>query len=170
MSYVDKNLMAGEQVVYRAYRHWSIFGWPIFLLCVGLAFFFAGQKWRENFSPSVGNAALALAALAAFLTAIPAWINRFTSEFAVTNKRVIVKVGWIRRRTIELLLTKAEAIEVTQGIGGRILGFGTIVIIGTGGTHEPFERIAAPLAFRRKVQEQTVAIQDWRGPDRPSAQ
>jgi membrane protein YdbS with pleckstrin-like domain len=167
MSYVDKNLMAGEHVVYRTNLHWSIFGWPIFLLCFGLAFFAATQKWSENFSPAVGKAALALAALAALLTAIPAWIRRLTSEFAVTNKRVIVKVGWIQRRTIELLLTKVEAIEVMQGIGGRILNYGTIVIIGTGGTHEPSHRISAPLTFRRIVQEQTVAMQDLRGTDRP---
>lgn len=93
------------------------------------------------------------------ITAIPAWINRSTSEFAVTNRRVIVKVGWIRRRSLETLLMKVEGIQVEQSILGRILNYGTITITGTGGSREVFDRIAAPLEFRRKVQEQTVATQ-----------
>ena len=93
------------------------------------------------------------------LKAIPAWIDRATSEFAVTNKRVIIKVGWIRRRSLETLLTKVEGIEVNQGIWGRVFDYGTIVITGTGGSKETFARIGAPLLFRRKVQEQILALQ-----------
>ena len=77
-----------------------------------------------------------------------------TSEFAITNRRVIIKVGWVARRTIELNLSKIESVKVNQGLLGRILGYGTIIIIGTGGTTEPFSLISNPLEFRRKFQEQ----------------
>lgn len=61
MSYVSKNLMDGEQVAYRTYRHWIIFGWPIFFLCLGVLLFAAGQMWnREEVAADVGNAALVL--------------------------------------------------------------------------------------------------------------
>ena len=60
-------------------------------------------------------------------------IERWTSEFAITNKRVIVKQGLISRQTLELNLQRVESVSVDQSILGRILGYGTITIIGTGG-------------------------------------
>src|SRR5437773_7607565 len=94
------------------------------------------------------------------LAALPAFVARRTSEFAVTNKRVLIKTGLIRCHSLETLLSKIESIGVTQGILGRILDFGTIVVSGTGGSKEPFHRIADPLQFQCKVQEQIV--EDWR--------
>jgi uncharacterized membrane protein YdbT with pleckstrin-like domain len=78
-------------------------------------------------------------------------IERATSEFAVTNRRVIIKVGLISRRTVELKLEKIESIGVNQSILGRIFGYGTIVVNGTGGTNEPFRGLARPLDFRKAV-------------------
>jgi len=76
-----------------------------------------------------------------------------TSEFAITNKRVIIKVGLISRRTLEMNLSKIESVNVNQGMLGRMLGYGTIVVVGTGGTKEPFAAISDPLTFRKKFQE-----------------
>ncbi len=96
----------------------------------------------------------------AFLTLfIAPIIDRWTSEFAVTNRRVIIKVGLISRRTVELNLAKVESIGVDQGVIGRILGYGTIFIIGTGGTRERFESISNPLGFRQAVNTATEALQ-----------
>ena len=161
MSYVDKNLMDGEQVFYRAHRHWTIFGGPLLVLFAGVLVFAGVRLWAPpEWSPdSVGLAALILGGVIALFMAIPAFVDRATSEFAVTNKRVIIKVGWIQRRSVETLLTKVEGIEVHQGICARAFDYGTIVITGTGGSKEPFERIGAPLLFRRKVQEQILALQ-----------
>ena len=80
-------------------------------------------------------------------------LDRYADEFAVTNKRVIVKTGLISRRTLEMNLSKIESVNVDQSIMGRILGYGTITIIGTGGTRESFPKIANPLLFRKKFQE-----------------
>jgi uncharacterized membrane protein YdbT with pleckstrin-like domain len=80
-------------------------------------------------------------------------IDNWTSEYAVTNKRVIIKVGLIRRRTVEMNISKIESINVDQSILGRILGYGDIVIVGTGGTRESFETLSSPTQFRRKFQE-----------------
>ena len=80
-------------------------------------------------------------------------IDLWTDEFAITNKRVIVKTGLIRRRTVELNLTKIESVNVNQSVLGRILGFGSIQIVGTGGTRELFTNIRKPLRFRKKFQE-----------------
>ena len=92
--------------------------------------------------------------LKALLTAfILPLIQRATSEFAVTSRRVIIKVGLISRRTVELKLEKIESVGVDHTIFGRIFGYGTIVLKGTGGTNEPFRGIARPLDFRKAVNE-----------------
>ena len=86
--------------------------------------------------------------------AFGAWLQQWSCEFAVTNKRVIIKLGFVSIRTIEINMSKVESVEVTQNIVGRLLGYGSITVIGTGGTKEPFDLIADPLAFRRAVQSQ----------------
>jgi uncharacterized membrane protein YdbT with pleckstrin-like domain len=80
-------------------------------------------------------------------------IDKYTDEFAITNKRVIIKTGLISRKTFEMNHTKIESVNVDQGILGRILGYGTIRIVGSGGTKEVFPRIKSPLEFRKKFQE-----------------
>jgi uncharacterized membrane protein YdbT with pleckstrin-like domain len=80
-------------------------------------------------------------------------MDRYTDEFAITNKRVVIKTGLISRKTVELNLNKIESVNVDQTIMGRIFGFGNITIIGIGGTHEFFVNIRKPLEFRKKFQE-----------------
>ena len=107
----------------------------------------------------MGGAALLVAGAVPLL-----WthITYTSSEFAVTDKRVIVKIGWIRRRTMETMLNNVEAIGADQGVMARILGFGTITVTGTGGTKETFANIARPLEFRRQVQGQISLAQSAR--------
>jgi len=82
-------------------------------------------------------------------------LERISSEFAVTNKRVIWKQGIIRRSTGEMTLGKIENVQVDQGIAGRIFNCGTVALVGTGGTRESFNLISAPLRFRKAIlQEQ----------------
>jgi uncharacterized membrane protein YdbT with pleckstrin-like domain len=80
-------------------------------------------------------------------------LERWADEFVVTNKRVIVKTGIISRRTLEMNLNKIESVNVDQTIMGRLLDYGSITIIGTGGTRETFPDIAAAVEFRKKFQE-----------------
>jgi uncharacterized membrane protein YdbT with pleckstrin-like domain len=131
MGYVESSLMKGETVVYRAHLSWIIFLLPglLCLIIIGII-------------PLIG-----------------ALIRNATSEFAVTNKRVIVKTGLIQRDTLELNLAKVESIGVEQTLWGRVFNYGTIVVIGTGGTHEPFKSIANPLGFRHAVSEASSATQ-----------
>ena len=80
-------------------------------------------------------------------------IDQYTDEFAITNKRVVIKTGLISRKTIELNLSKIESVNVNQTFMGRIFGFGNITIIGIGGTRESFVNIRKPLEFRKRFQE-----------------
>ena len=139
--------MPGESVVYQAKLHWIVYAWAAVLGGSGVVFLVAG-------APAAAPGAILLAGIAGLV----AYVKYVTSEFAVTDRRVLMKIGWIRRRSVETLLGKVEAIVVEQGIGGRLLDYGTIVVTGTGGTRERFDRIAAPLEFRRQVQAQIAAI------------
>ena len=94
----------------------------------------------------------------AFLTLwIAPMIQQATSEFAITTKRIIIKVGLIARRTLEMNLNKIETVNVDQSILGRILNYGSITVIGTGGTREVFNNIARPMEFRKAFQEIDIA-------------
>ena len=74
-----------------------------------------------------------------------------TTELAVTSFRVIAKSGLVRRQTVEQLLNRIDSIEVNQSLLGRLLGYGSVTIIGTGVTHTPIALISDPLGFRRAV-------------------
>ena len=84
-----------------------------------------------------------------------AWIRVSSTEVAITNRRVIVKLGFIKRHTVEINLDKVESLRVEQGLWGRFLNFGTIYVSGAGTAVAPFPDIADPLVFRRKFMEAT---------------
>ena len=98
-------------------------------------------------------ATAALVAIAAIIL-ILAGIRRSSTEMAVTNRRVIIKTGIMSRRSLEIMLPKVESIGIDESAGGRMLGYGTVTIHGTGGTPEPFRLIAHPSEFRKQVQQQ----------------
>lgn len=149
MSYIDRNLLPGETVVYRTRLHWVLFIGPLLftiIVLVPITWFLASGTWNGfAWIPAV----LGLGIL------IPPLIKRQSSDFAVTNKRVMMKVGVFRTRSVELLLGKIEAIAVNQSLSGRIFGYGDIVVTGSGGTEEIFSHIQRPNEFRRAVQSVT---------------
>ena len=81
------------------------------------------------------------------------FIQRRTREYAVTNKRVIIKSGLIRVNSLELNLSKVESVAVHQSLVARLLGYGSLAIRGTGGTSELFHEIDDPQAFRSAFQQ-----------------
>lgn len=82
-----------------------------------------------------------------------AYVRYKTTELAITSRRVIVKSGFIRRRTIEININKVESIQVDQEILGRLFNFGTLVISGAGNPQAPITGISSPMEFRRAFIE-----------------
>ena len=151
MSYIDSNLLAGEHVVFRTRLHWLLFMGPVLfflIVLVPVAWFLSVGSWSSYAWVPLGFGILILVAT---------FIKRQSSDFAVTSKRVMMKVGVFSTRSIELLLSKVEAIAVEQTLLGRMFGYGDIVITGSGGTKEAFSKIQSPLEFRRAVQSVTDA-------------
>lgn len=158
MSYLDDHLLDGESIVYRARLHWTIFWASILVVLLGAALTVVLRIYEpEYWYLGAGLAGIGL------LLAIGPLIRYVGTEFAVTNKRVLSKTGFIQRESDETLLSKVEAIAVDQTILGRLLGYGTLRITGSGGTEDAFPRIAHPLEFRRQIQGQVVAFEERRG-------
>ena len=146
--------MAGERIVQRAHVSCVIY-LPAITVAVMAVIASAFLLHQDN--PDARNAAKILGALLgvwAVWLALSAWIRRGSARFAVTNKRVFIRRGFVRHHSTEILLSQVEGISVSQGFWGRLFDYGAVVIEGTGGDAEPYLRIAAPLAFRRVVQEQ----------------
>jgi uncharacterized membrane protein YdbT with pleckstrin-like domain len=88
---------------------------------------------------------------------IKAYVKYKTTELAITTKRVIVKFGFIRRRTVEININKVESIQVDQEMLGRMFNFGTLIISGAGNPQAPIPGISEPMEFRKafiEAQEQ----------------
>lgn len=158
MGYVDENLISGEEVRYRAQLHWmallKFYIAGMMFVGAGVALVFYGITMESNVG-TIGGGVLLVAGI---LMALLAKLHRDSAEFAITNKRVILKTGIIQRRTSEMFLAKVETVGVDQGLIARALNYGTISLRGTGGTAEPFHDISHPLEFRRQVQEQMSSL------------
>lgn len=147
MSYIQGSLMDGERLIYQTRLHRIVLARPFLLAAGALGFsFFLGHEF-----------VILLGLAAAVYFAGPTFVKYACSEYGVTNRRLYIKKGWLTRTTVETPLMKVGAIAVSQDLLGRILGYGTIVVKGTGGTNETLHRIDAPLQFRRVVQEQLLA-------------
>lgn len=80
-------------------------------------------------------------------------MQKATDEFAVTNKRIIIKTGFISRKILEMNINQIETVHVKQTVLGRILGYGALEFTGTGGSKETFVNINHPTEFKKRVQE-----------------
>jgi|SRR5215471_6101620 len=95
-------------------------------------------------------AALLLVAFALYLILLT-WWRRFTTEVAVTDRRVIYAAGFLNRHTVEINMDKIESVDVEQNLMGRLFNFGDIAIHGTGDTHEVLREVDHPIDFRSRV-------------------
>jgi uncharacterized membrane protein YdbT with pleckstrin-like domain len=161
LSYANEHLIAGETVQYETRLHWIVMlGHGLIAAILGiigvslLVTPWSSVKGGESSVAGPLRWAGAASLLVAAIFFGIGLVRRNATEMAVTNKRVIVKTGLADRRTIELLLQRIESIAVEEPALGRILGYGTVIVRGTGGTPEVFPQIARPLEFREQVQRQ----------------
>lgn len=152
-SYTSKTIQQGEAPIYKTTLHKFIFVKYIatagFIPCC-LAFVIL---MNDGHIGSILLAFLPMLLLFCGIAFALAAIAYRTSEFVITNRRVLIKIGLISRRTNEIFVNKIESIAVDQGIFGRLLDFGTVTVRGTGGSSDKFSMIAHPLEFRNHVQQ-----------------
>ncbi len=144
-------------MTFRGRIHWIVLAGPVaagLLLGVpGVVLIYYGLSSDQTDMAWLAAAGAVLLLLGAVVI-LRAVLLRNATVFAVTNRRIIRKVGMVKRQTEEIFLQKVESVVVDQGFMGQMLHYGTVTVRGTGGTFEPFNHVARALELRRQVQEQ----------------
>ena len=125
MGYIKKHLMSGETIVYQTKLNWSEYLKGITIIIIGIIII--------ESSNTAGTFGGFLVLVGLFLLG-KSFLKMKSSEFAVTDKRVLIKVGILRTQSLETMLNKVEGIHVEQGLVDKMFGCGNIDIKGTGGT------------------------------------
>jgi len=128
MSYIEKSLGSGEELVAKAHFHWWYTVKSVLAL-VFLAFVLIG-----------------------FYIFFKREIRKWTTEIGVTTHRFVEKTGLFSLSTNELALHNIEGVRVVQNLWGRILGYGHLRIEGTGIDAIVLPDIADPISFRAAIE------------------
>ena len=160
MSYAKSVLQPGEQIILTGRLHWIAYWYAIVFLVLGTALVWWEYAHWPSHDVLISVTALTFGVLFV-VSFIRAWFVRWITEIAVTNRRIIYKRGFINRHTEEMNMDKVASVDVDQSILGRLLDYGTIHVIGTGGAQkddrtgmhgiEHLHRIEAPLALRNAI-------------------
>jgi len=151
MKYVEQVLQPGETVIYGTSLHWLVYLRATLLVVLALLTLIAAASVAEPGAALALKLIAALLGLLALVSGLDALIRRTTTELAVTDRRVIYKTGILQRHSMEMNRSKVETVGVNQSILGRLLGYGTVVVRGTGGSFEPIPFIGDPLTFRSHI-------------------
>jgi len=149
--YINEILQPGEQVLYATNAHWIFYLPAIAVWIAALILFILSRAITADGVILLCLSASAVLALIALYWTLKAWFHRWTTETDVTNRRVVHKTGFVKRRTFEISLDKIESVDVSQSILGRILNYGDVTIMGVGEGRETIGTIASPLAFRNAI-------------------
>jgi uncharacterized membrane protein YdbT with pleckstrin-like domain len=150
MAYYTKVLQPDETVKYIGKLHWIIYRHAILWAILALIAAVVSSNLEADQRFLVLMVAAALAGLA-IIWFIRSWFHRWTTEMVVTNKRIIQKVGFIKRFTTEMNITKVETVDVIQPFWGRLLGYGSVRAIGTGASLETLPYVASPIQLRNAI-------------------
>jgi uncharacterized membrane protein YdbT with pleckstrin-like domain len=153
MSYVTKILRPDEHLLVVGRLHWIIYKNAVLAVLVSIFTLHLARTYQDTNQTLAALMAVVCVVLlvAGAVIAIRTWFEQWTTEIAVTNRRVIYKRGFIRRHTAEMNMDKIESVTVTQSILGRMLDYGTIHVRGTGEGIERLSRIRAPIALRNCI-------------------
>lgn len=142
------NSFPSERLVGKARQHWAVFILPLlpFLFCIFtivLAF-------------KVDNGALYLClsgffALLGILGFIKVLLIYLTTDLMLTNRRIVSHTGLLQRVQFEILLNQIESISITRPLMGHVFDYGSIVIVGAGGSHQSIPSLTKPERIRRAI-------------------
>lgn len=159
MSYIDKNLLADEQILFRTKKHIIIFFYP---LVWALVVIYATQAGASYFTYLTNIYAIPVnPPMILWLTVLifwgSVWLEYQFSDFAVTNKRVMMREGFFYRHTREMRLATVSQVDVDQSLLGQLFNYG-ILSINAFGAYDSFTLIAKPFTFQKYVNEQLDKI------------
>jgi uncharacterized membrane protein YdbT with pleckstrin-like domain len=149
MNYVDSILEPDERVIYRARPSWTLYVPTLALALAAMAALVVGSN--DAATERAGYFVSAAFGVLAAVSLVRAWFRRLATEIAVTDRRIILKQGFIRRHTVEMNMQKVESVDVDQSLIGRLFNFGSVTVRGVGSTFETLQWIDRPLKLRTSV-------------------
>jgi uncharacterized membrane protein YdbT with pleckstrin-like domain len=154
VAYATSVLQTGETIKAVGKLHWIVFLRGALVMAIGVLLLLYGYDTQRAARGDLASVLILVGALFLLVGAVwwlSAWFHRWITEIAVTTHRVIYKTGFIRRHTVEMNMDKVETVDVDQSLLGRMLGFGTIRVRGTGQSIESLRRIAHPIELRNAI-------------------
>ncbi|MDP1661100.1 MAG: PH domain-containing protein [Phycisphaerales bacterium] len=149
MASLDKALLPGEEVLYRA----RLSSLPLYIdggvLLAGLVMIVAGLMLLGL--PVAGFSLIGLGGVVLLFGCgrlARTMVQRGTTDMLVTNRRVLSRVGVLRKESEEMFLGKIESVEIRQTLLARAMNYGSIEVNGSGEGELVFTNIAAPKEFR----------------------
>ena len=156
-SYIRQNLMPGERLIGITRIHPMVLITPSIPAAFGLLVCLLGIVAGERGIPFVVVGIL-IVVFAGFAV-LALLVERLTTEYSCTDRRILIKTGLITTQLREMPLAKVEALLMEQGLFGKIFGYGTLVFKGSGGTRRACKSIEEPFKFYKRVQEQVAVAQ-----------
>ena len=154
-----KNLLDGEELLYTPNLHWMyiikqvaqfLLLIPVLLIIWAVILSIGLMDLMQFFGVNIGYMILTIAIIACLILIWRIFLY-LSTEYGVTNKRLIMKRGIIRVVVAEIPTDRIESIYCLQGILGRIFNYGTICISGIGGMMPVFYMVCKPYSLRRKI-------------------
>jgi uncharacterized membrane protein YdbT with pleckstrin-like domain len=160
MSYIDKSLGNGEAIIARAQFHWlyTVYAWSQVLLplvVLGVLYAEASQNppvFSMDNPYGLGMVLVGIWLVFGAVACARMLIRKATTEIGITSHRFVEKYGLVSMRTNEIALQNIEGVRVNQSFLGRIFGYGTVRIEGTGVDSVTTPTIADPVGFVRAIQ------------------
>ncbi len=158
MSYLDKVLQPGEVVLVKTQPHWVVLLGSIVLLGLAAILAIASFVVLSGQPAWAGYVVAGIVALFGLVTLLARMMVRASTEFCVTDHRIIVKRGILSLHTVELNVDKVESVDVDQSLLGRMFGYGEVTIHGVGARWDPIPMISNPLGFRNAITARTAPV------------
>jgi membrane protein YdbS with pleckstrin-like domain len=136
--------MQDKNIIYQARLSWVLFVWPLLMLCVAA---YLGIRYSALHQPSLILAAVGI------IWFLVTWVTYQFSSITIKKKQIMLRTGFLVRKTVDIPLNKIESVDIRQSILGSILQYGSLVITGTGGTRQLINFLDKPLTCRRYVEQ-----------------
>jgi uncharacterized membrane protein YdbT with pleckstrin-like domain len=148
-----------ERIVYETHLHWVLFADAVGYFIIAILFSIAAHRVGGSYEKFIHYLSLPFW-LYGGIKFLLEWVQHRSADFIITNSRVIIKVGVLKRSSLSIPLSKIESIEIDQTLIGQLFGFGSMHITGTGTATSKFEYITAPGTFRQKIQHATNLLEN----------
>lgn len=156
-NFIEKTLEPGEEVIFKGRLHWSYnfryscWGIICLLAAIVLGIYVASTDSADNEYYNTESICAVILALIGLISIGFGYFIRSKTEFAVTTTRFIQKDGIFDIKMTEIPLFKVETVNFYQTLGDRMLGTGSIELVGSGGTNHRVDYVQKPMEVRNLI-------------------